>query len=181
MAYGLIVPRKIAAQNIDSLNRSAVSASAYENGFVGYFSGKSSTAGEEEVWTMVAPATAHLYDLWMCYEPELVITDSKYKNINPDPRDFIVAIGDVFSVFKPQVGDLISMSSDALAGTQSTNTYVVATDGAQALTWASAAVSGLSLKLVDDDDYISLGIGSIGTQRIAMDLFEVERVSGALD
>lgn len=177
MAYGLIVPRKIAAQDVNAFNRSAVSASAYENGFVGYFSGKSATAGESEVWTMVAPATAHLYDLWMVYEPEVVVTDSKYKNINPDPRDYIAAIGDVFSVFKPQIGDLISMSVDALAGTKSTNTFVVATDGAQALTWAAAAVSGLSLELVDDDDWISIGLGSIGTQRVAMDLFEVVAVA----
>jgi len=173
MSYGLVIPRKIAADNVDSLVRSAVSASIYENGFVGYFSGKSATSGEKEVWTMVAPATAHLYDLWMCYEPEVVVTDSKYKGLDPDPRNFVIPAGDIFTTFKPQIGDLISMSADAVSGTQGVNTFVVATDGAQGLTWAAAAVSGLSLKLVDDDDWVSIGLGSIGTQRIAMDLFEV--------
>jgi len=177
MSYGLIIPRKIAAKDVHSFNRSAVSAAVYENGFVGYFSGKSATAGEDEVWTMVAPATAHLYDLWMAWEPEIVLTDSKYKNLNPDPRDFYIPIGDVFSVFKPQIGDIISMSADALAGTQSTNEYVVATDGAQALTWAASAVSGLSLHLIDDSDYVSIGLGSIGTQRVALDMFEVVAVA----
>lgn len=177
MAYGLIIPRRIAAQDVNALNRSAVSAADYENGFVGYFTGKSSTAGEGEVWTMTAPITAHLFDLWMAYEPEVVVTDGKYKGLTPDPRDFYIPLGNVFSVFKPQVGDLISMSADALAGTQAANTFVVATNTAQALTWAAAAVSGLSLELVDDDDWVSIGLGSIGTQRIAMDLFEVTAIA----
>lgn len=175
MAYGICLPRKIMAQNVDSLNRSAVSASVYENGWVGYFSGRSATAGEGEVFTMVAPATAHLYDLWMAYEPEVVLTASKYKGLDPDPRNFINAIGDVFSVFKPEVGDLIELSDDAIAGTKSSNTFVVATDGAQALTWAASAVSGLSLLLVEVT-YYSIGLGTIGTQRVATSLFEVVAV-----
>jgi len=177
MAYGLIIPKKIAASNVDAWTRNAVSASVYELGFAGYFSGLSSTSGESEVWTMVAPATAHLYDLWLCYDESVVVTASKYRGIDVDIRNLAFAAGDIFTTFKPQIGDLVSFSADALAGTQSTNTFVVATDGAQALTWAAAAVSGLSFKLVDDDDWVSIGIGSIGTQRVAMDLFECVAVA----
>jgi hypothetical protein len=165
-----MIPTKVAAKNIDSLNRSAVSAAAYENGSVGYFSGKSSTAGESEVWTMTAPVTAHLYDLWMAAQPEVVLTAAKYKGLDPDVRNFRNEIGEIFSVFKPEVGDLITLSADAVAG--SINNYVVATDTAQKLTWAAAAVSGLSLKLIETT-YISLATGAINSQRVTTYLFEV--------
>lgn len=177
MAYGLIVPRKIAAQDVKAWNRSGVSDAAMENGMVGVANTLSTTSGESEVFSFVTPTTGNLSNLWMVYEPEVVLTDSKYKGINPDPRDFIIPIGDIFSIFQPQIGDIISLSADALAGTQSTNTYVVATNTADQLTWASSAVSGLSLLLIDDDDYVSIADGSIGGQRIAMDKFLVVAVA----
>lgn len=177
MAYGLIIPRKIAAQDIHSLNRAAVSDAVMENGMVGSVAAKSTTTGEDEVFTFVTPATATLAAMWMVYEPEVVLTASKYKGLDPDPRNFTIAIGDVFSIFKPQVGDIISMSADAIGGTQSTNEYAVATDAQDQLQWASAAISGLSLHLLDDSDYVSIGLGSIGTQRVAMDLFQVVAIA----
>ena len=64
------------------------------------------------------------------------------------------------------------MSADAVAGTKSTNGFVVATNAAQKLTWAAAAVSGVSLKLIATE-YISIGLGAIGTQRVTAYLFEV--------
>jgi len=176
MAYGIVIPTKIAAENIDSKNRSAVSASAYENGSVGQLATKSATDGQAEVWTMTAPTTgAGLTNLWMVYEPEIVETISgshTYRGIDPDPRDFRNEIGKVFSCFQLSLGDLVKLSADAVAGTISTNTYVVATNAAQKLTWAAAAVSGVSLHLVATE-YISIGLGAIGTQRITAYLFEV--------
>ena len=177
MAYGLIVPRKIAAQDVKAWVRSGVSDAVMENGMVGVANTLSTTSGESEVFSFVTPTTGNLSNLWMVYEPEVVTTDSKYKGIDPDPRNFSIAIGDVFSIFQPQVGDIISMSADALAGTKSTNTYVVATNTADQLTWASAAVSGLSLKLIDGSDYVSIADGSIGGQRVTMYKFIVEAVA----
>lgn len=176
MSYGVIVQSKVAALNIDSKNRAAVSASDYENGSVGYFSAKSATTGEAEVWTMTAPVTGSLTNLWMAYEPEVVTTisgSSKYKGLDPDPRNYISKAGDIFSVFQPMVGDLILMSVDAVTGTKSTNTYVVATNAAQKLTWAASAVTGLSLHLVDGSSYMSIGTGAIDNQRVTAYLFEV--------
>ncbi len=176
MSYGIIIPAKIAAENVDSKNRSAVSALAYENGSIGTLSGKSATEGESEVWTMIAPATgAGLTYNWMVYQPEIVDTVSgshTYRGIDPDPRDFRNEIGSIFSVFQLSLGDLVELSADAIAGTISSNTFIVATNAAQKLTWASSAVSGTSLKLVATK-YISIGLGSIGTQRITSYLFEV--------
>ncbi len=175
MAYGIAEQTKIAAQNIDSKNRAAVSASAYENGSVGNLYTKSSTAGEGEVWVMTAPTTSNLSNLWMVFEPEVVVTVSgsqKFKGIDPDPRNFRSEIGDIFSAKQLSLGDLVKLSADAVAGTKSTNGYVVATNGAQKLTWAASAVSGVSLKLIATE-YFSIGSGAIDTQRVDAYLFEV--------
>jgi hypothetical protein len=178
MAYGICLPDKVMAKDVDSLNRSAVSAAAYENGFVGNLLTKSTTSGEEEVWVMTAPVTGALSNLWMVYDEDVVTTSEAYRGIDIDIRNRINAIGDIFSVFQPKVGDLITLDANALAGTKSTNDYVVATNTAQALTWAAAAVSGLTLKLVKDPNPIALAGGSIGSQRIATAYqFEVVAVS----
>lgn len=180
MSYGVIVPNVIQAQDIDALVRSAKSATAVENGFVGQLATMSAVAGEREVFVMTAPsASAGLTNLWMVGEPEVVVTtsgSSKYKGIDPDPRNFIVAIGDIFTVFQPKVGDIITMSADALVGSSVTGNYVVATATDFQLNWAAAAVSGLSLKLLETT-YISIADGSIGNQRVTAYRFEVVAVA----
>jgi hypothetical protein len=84
-------------------------------------------------------------NIWMAYSPEIVtvVTASgkKYKGIDPDPRDFTNISGDVFDAFKPQVGDIITITSDGITGTKGSNTYAVATNGQYALAWASSANS----------------------------------------
>lgn len=81
--------------------------------------------------------------MWMAYEPEVVtiVTASgkQYKGIDPDPRDFYNIPGTPFTAFKPQVGDILTITADGITGTISTNTYAVATNGQYALSWASAA------------------------------------------
>ena len=177
MANGVIEKRAVMAKEIDSLNRSATIDAEVQNGSCVSLSGLSATSGESEVWTAVTPATATIGELWMVASPEVVLTDSKYKGLDPDPRNFTNVSGSIMDVFKPQIGDLILLTGDAVGGTQSTNEYVVATNGELKLQWASAAVSGLSLKVVNDSEYISLGIGAIGTNRVAADLFEVVAVA----
>lgn len=174
MAYGVVIQDRVQASNVDALNRSAKSASLVENGYVCNLLTRSSTAGEGEVWVATAPATGALSNLWMVYSPEVVITDSKYKGLNPDPRDFSIAIGQVFDVFQPQLGDIITITADSLTG--SANTHAVATDGDFQLNWGASAVSGLSLKLLATT-YISIGLGSIGTQRVTAYRFEVVAVA----
>lgn len=171
MAYSVLIQDLVVAKDIDSFNRSAVSASAYENGAVGYFSGKSTTAGEAEVWTMVAPATAHLYDLWMAYEPEIVLTNSQYKGLDPNISNFINPAGKMFSVYKPEIGDLITLTADGITGVKGVNTFIVAADGDPFLNWAAAVVAGLSYKLVGTT-YLSLSTGAIDTQRVTAYQFE---------
>ena len=88
-------------------------------------------------------------------------------------RNFINKSGKVFSAFKPKVGDIITLSTDAISGTKSSNGYVVAVNNAAKLTWGASAISGLSLALLKTT-YISIGNAALaGTNRLTSYLFEV--------
>lgn len=180
MSHNILIQRAVAAKNIDSFNRSAVHATVdFDNGNVLSLGAISATDGEGEVFSAAVPATATLAALWMVYTPEVVVTISgakKFKGIDIDPQDFYVPALSIMDVFKPQVGDILTLTADGLAGTKSTNTFVVATDASQKLTWNATAISGLSLKLLGDD-YISLSTGTIGTQRVTAYKFEVAAVA----
>ncbi len=176
MAHNVMVPNAVAAMNIDAFNRSGVCASAVDNGNLVVLSALSATAGESEVWTALVPSTANgLTGLWMVGEPEVVVTDSKYKGLDPDPRNFFVAATKVFSCFRPQIGDIITMTADGLAGTKSTNTFVNATDttgGLKPLWGATQTASVFSMKLLETT-YISIGTGAIDNQRVTAYKFQV--------
>jgi len=179
MAHGILVQNKVAAMNIDSLNRSVVAAADIDNGMVFTLATRntSATYGQNEVWDATTPATgAGLTQLWMAYEPEVVVTVSgsnKFKGIDNDPRNFYNITGDVFTAFKPQLGDIISMTADSLGtGTGLASAFAVATNATNKLTWAAAAVAGLSLKYLATD-YVSIGTGAIDNQRVVSYVFEV--------
>jgi hypothetical protein len=180
MSHGVLIQNKVAALNIDAFNRAVISASAIDNGNVFNLLSKSSTAGSE-VWLATQPATGSLVNLWMAYEPEVVQTvsgNSTYKGIDPDPRNFYNIAGDVFSAFKLQVGDIITVTADAIGGSKSSNEYVVATNEDYELNWSATTIaSGVNLKLMDTT-YMSIGSGSaIGTQRVTAYQFEVISVA----
>lgn len=173
MAYhGVLIPEAIAAKDIDALNRSAVlPGGTLDNGQVVALLTKSTTAGESEVWTATVPATGSLTFLWMVYSgDELVVTNSQYKGLDPDPRNFFTPATKVVSVYKPQVGDIVLMTAECLAGTKSSNTFINATNstGGLNLYWGATQTSSvLSYKLLDDTKYINIPSGSIGdTQRV---------------
>jgi hypothetical protein len=174
--HNVLIQKSVAAMNVDAWNRSAVGGGDLDNGNVVVLASKSATAGEPEVWTATQPATATLNaGLWMVYSPEIVLTTQgtkSYKNINPDPQDFFVPQGVIFDAFKLQVGDLLLMTADGLAGTKSTNGFVVATNASYKLTWGAAAISGLSLRYLGDE-YVSIGSGNIDSQRVTAYAFEV--------
>ena len=180
MTHNILIQRAVAAKNIDSLNRSAVHATeAFDNGNVLSLGAISSTDGEGEVFSAAVPATATLAALWMVYTPEVVVTVSgtkKFKGIDIDPLDFEVPALSIMDVFKPQIGDILTLTADGLAGTKSTNQYVVATDASKKLTWNATAISGLTLKLLGDD-FVSVPSGSIGSQRVAAWKFEVVAIA----
>lgn len=182
MSHAVMIPSKVAAKDVDAWVRSATSASAdLDNGNVVVLASQSTASGQGEVWLATQPTTGTLASgLWMVGEPDVVVTTSgsyQFKNIDPDPRNFVNPQGSVFTAFKLQVGDIVKLTADALTGSQSTNTFVVAANASYKLTWSASAISGLSLFLLNDNDYISIGDGSIGTQRVAAKKFVVTALS----
>lgn len=171
MTHAIAVLNKVAAQNIDSLNRSALMPADMDNGWLLSLptENTAATRGLEQVWDGTQPATATLASMWMVYEPEvnvLVSGSLKFKGIDVDPRNFYVPSGEVGSVYKPQVGDIITLTGDALAtGSGAASAFAVAVNGAYKLTWAAAAISGLSYQYLATT-YVSVGTGGIDTQRV---------------
>jgi hypothetical protein len=170
MAYGICVKADVLARKNDVMNRVAKSGDGtpvdIENGSFVVLASKSTVAGEGEVWLATTPATATLTQaVWMVAtsESSVVVTASgkQWKNDNPDPRDFINLKGKTMSVIRLNVGDEVILSSDAIEGTKGANTYVVVADAKLKGQWASAAISGPSLKLVGPDS-IPLPAGTLG-------------------
>jgi len=177
MAYGVAVPVAVAAKDVDALNKTFIGEADIENGSV--FTLGDIVSGQADEFAAVQPATANLakqhYMAVSAILPVTSINGQYFYNMVQDPRAFINVTGEPIDGIALKVGDEVLLSSDALAGTKSTNTYVVATNGAYKLTWAAAAISGLSLKLVSTS-YISIG-DALGSQRVTAYRFIVEAVA----
>ena len=172
MANGVLIKDQVAAMNVDALNRSAKGSVDIDNGDIFQLASKSAVSGEGEVWLATAPATSHLDGLWMAAEAAVVLTDEKYKGIDPDVRNFTIPDGEVFSAIKLQAGDIVSLTGDALTGTAEL-AYANAANAAYKLAWGASQTSdALSLKYLKTDS-LSIGLGAIGSQRIDLYQFEV--------
>lgn len=110
-----------------------------------YISISDGSIGTQRVTAYQLEVVDNTTGVWMAYSPEVVTVVSgtkKYKGINPDPREFTNLSGEVFSAFKPQVGDIITITADGIGTTAiGTNTYAVAKNGQYKLDWAAAANS----------------------------------------
>lgn len=167
----VLVQTQVQAMNIDALNRSAVYADAeIENGMVFQLATQSTADGYSEVWNVTAPATGSLTGLWMAYEPEVTIISvngKEYKGLTPDPRDFAVPAGKVFSAFKPVVGDIILVTAGgALDAPVAGNKNLEAANGTMKMAWANSQTANTASFALLATSYISIADGSIGTQRV---------------
>lgn len=146
----VVIKRRVAAHNIDALNRNFVATVDLENGSIFTLTGRSTTDGEDEVWKVEAPTDASL-GVWMAKSSEVTITtvgEGDYalqmKGIVEDPRMFTNVKGIVGDCFKPQVGDIIEMTLG-----DDTNKYLVAdTEHTYKLKAAATAGSGFAMHQV---------------------------------
>ena len=152
-----------------------------DNGFVFQKSTLSTDADKSQVYTIATPAaSAGLKNLYMAYTAESNVTvgadGNQYKIGDLNPQAFTNVAGAVFNGHRISVGDKIKVTAEALGGTQSTNTFVVATADTMKLTWAAAAVAGVSFKL-EAESYFSIPQGSIGSQRVKAFILECVAVA----
>ena len=182
MTHGMVRLDRIQASDLDSLNRAGVATVDFDNGWVAQLLTQSSTAGQKEVWAATIPsATAGLKDLWMAISPEVVevvaANGNVYKGIDADPQHFYNIAGKFIDFFKPEIGDLITLTDDCITGSKASNGYIVATASDYKLNWAAAPVSGLTLTYLATKN-ISKGSGTIGdTQAVTSYEFQVSAVS----
>jgi hypothetical protein len=179
MAYAVLIPEAIAAMNIDSYVRSVIdtAGSAIDNGNVFVIDTKHTTGSLTEVWEIKQPTAGSPTNAWMAYSgDEVVLTASKYKGLDPDPRNFTNAAGYVFSAFKPQVGDIVLLTADAFSNSFSAHTYAHAVADSFKLYWDGndGGLSGLTFKYLATK-YISLATGAINNQRVTA--YELECVA----
>jgi hypothetical protein len=174
-AKAVLIQDAVAAMNVDSWNRHAQSTVAMQNGYVMQLASKTGVSGESEVWLATVPASgAGLKNLWMCAEPEVVVTNAQYKGLDPDPRNFEVAIGTTFNAFMIKLGDIITVNAEAIAGTLVTGDYAVASNGVWRLTWAASGVSGVTFYR-RATTYMSIADGTIASHQITA--YELECIA----
>lgn len=149
----VVIKRRVAAHNVDALNRSVVAEQDLENGTVFELLTRSDVDGEDEVWKATAPTTASTAKgLWMAKASEVILTkvgtgDTAVEllGVVEDPRNFVNVAGRVFSAFKPQAGDIIEMTLG-----HDTNKYLIPQDTQFALTPnASDNANGFAMHQID--------------------------------
>jgi hypothetical protein len=146
MAHAVIVKSQTLSSNADSHMRNAVARVDLDNGNLMRLNSQKAEGSSNEVWEATVPVTGELGYLWMACSPW---AKAKGESIEGDPRELYNVAGKVFDAFLPHEGDLFVVTADALAGTQGTNTYVIAVNESWELNWAAAPVAGtFAAKLV---------------------------------
>lgn len=181
MANTVLVQTQVAAMNVDAYNIDAICTTAnLMNGSVFQRSALSTTAGQGELFTAIQPAAdAGLKNLWMAYSPEIVniVTASglQFRGLSIDPRDFTNLQNVPFTAYKPQVGDLITMTGDGIVGGLSALTkdqFAVATAGSWQLSPNASAIAGLSYQVRNTNSYITIANAQGASQRVPAVLLE---------
>jgi hypothetical protein len=169
MANTVLIQTRCAAENVDALNRSAVvAASATQNGAPLTLTFPT-TAGTA-VFTGAAPSAA-AKNVWLAYSPEVnkLVVGQIWGGA--DPRNFTNVAGKPFDVFKPQVGDIIQVTTPFFVtqkdpGTVSAATVVELTsNGFEAKTSATSAYAGISFN-VGRAEPIIIANGTVGGEQV---------------
>lgn len=170
MAYAVIELNQVAATDVGIYNRTATSGSIMEQGSLFLLSSLSSGSGQGEVFTATQIVTGSLVDVWMANSqviPFLASADGEIFNQgSEDPRNFYNPANRVFDAFKPQVGDIITLSEDCFTGAKGSNTHANATTGSWQLVWgAVSAADALCFRYLATK-WISIGNPAVASGRL---------------
>jgi hypothetical protein len=173
--HGVLLKKACASIDVGSYNRFAMAGSAVDldNGNVFRLDTENTagTSGYSEVWDVTAPSLSGstLGCLWMASQDGVnLLVDGvlEYRGLSDDPRKFYNVGAKVFTAFKPQIGDIIEISADAISNTRTAETFLNAADAAYEMAWGSTQTdSDLSFKLITATNFFSIGTGAMDTQR----------------
>lgn len=110
MAKGYMIEKRIFAKDVEALNRSATSTTNVDGGTLvslstyadGVFTATKSTEGQ---------------GLWMAYNPSEHFSEVDgmiIAGVSKDARNYTNIAGRTFDIFKPQIGDLVSLTDGNL-------------------------------------------------------------------
>ena len=186
--HGVFLASRMQSQNIDALNRNAVSEKDVDNGMAVVLGDLSESDDKSQVFKATFPTAATQLGIWIVDEPhEPIARDElggEYSVGIRDPRKFFVSAGQVFAVRKPQIGDIFKISADMVGeatgnseegegeATQATANYInLTTTGKYVL--ATTKGTGFAGKIIENS-YFSIGMVSQDlSQRVDAYLVEV--------
>ena len=162
--HNVVIKKRTASFNVDSLNRTAVFTEDVDNGCVAVLKAYSGIPGEEMVWKAEKP-TASSKGLWMATSPEVVITRAldadgatgmpaiDMKGVINDPRAFYNIKGYMVDMTYLNVGDIIEMTCAGIQKSSGgaydgTDAYLVADTANFKLKGSTAPGSGMALRKI---------------------------------
>ena len=162
--HNVVIKKRTASFNVDSLNRTAVFTEDVDNGCVAVLKAYSGIPGEEMVWKAEKP-TASSKGLWMATSPEVVITRAldadgatgmpaiDMKGVINDPRAFYNIKGYMVDMTYLNVGDIIEMTCAGIQKSSGgaydgTDAYLVADTANFKLKGSATAGSGMALRKI---------------------------------
>lgn len=185
--HGVFLASRMQSQNIDALNRNAVSEVDVDNGMAVILGELSTDADKSQVFVATLPTAATDKGIWIVDEPHEPMAHDElggeYSTGIKDPRKFYVQAGKVFAVRKPQIGDIFKISADMVSveDEDETKEQTTPTTTAQYITLstngkyvlASSKGTGFAGKIIENS-YFSIGIVSPDlSQRVDAYLVEV--------
>lgn len=167
MANTILVLTRVAADNVDAYNRSAIATTDVMNGaLLTLETGLSTAPGKPFVFnaTPLADVNAHK-QYWMACAPEVnTLTDGTliYKGINNDPRSFTNPANIEFDVFAVQIGDIVQLSAPFFVANFDPGTVKDATvveydannNGMVAKTAATKSYEGIQFKIIKSFPFV---------------------------
>ena len=124
--HGVFLASRMQSQNIDALNRNAVSENNVDNGMAVVLGNLSTDNDKSQVFIATFPTVATQLGVWIVDEPNKTIVQDElggeYSVGIKDPRKFYISAQKVFAVRKLQVGDIFKISADMVEG--ETNNYI---------------------------------------------------------
>jgi len=168
MANAIVVQTRVQAEDIKAYNRVGKASVDVKNGDALVLGALSKGV------FAVTKANAVAKGLWMAYAPEIVSTNG-FKGLDKDVRNFSIKAGEPIDMFKPVVGDFITVTEDFFKTKPEASKKIIELDSTGAyvaVASATASYDGLGFNVVEET-YIVVATGAIGADRVKAYTLEV--------